>query len=932
MRFDRSQLESSHEHVAREESRAGCPCHRRSWHEHLVRVLGILLSIVLLIDLAQPALACGPSYVEPVFVFTNSPDLPFAEFTRGKIGIVQPTFGSRTLVIAYRYLNGGSFTTAEQEALVAALQGKAPEDDGSQAIKTWVASRKEFLKDEEKLPDIYTERRYRGYDFFPNCARNAFEVATETLKDRAARYGSENGNLRAWLAAQDTVFQNCSAGAVLPSELGPESATWLRKDREYQIAAALFYSLNFDAAQARFERIAADSESPWQRTADYLVARTLVRRASLLGDQKQRQEAYEQAEVRLQMVLAGNSAFHDGALKLLGLVKYRAHPQERFRELGRALANDTGNTNLRQDLIDYVWLRDKFRWQIERAEQRRKEALEALEKKKDQESTFADQANKANVEAVQRGEMIDVLIYRRRDDGQTDYSRANTRFFKPDVTEAEVLQAFESDFGRKLTPDESKEIKEKHALAVEMRKSIISPNRKVANAISPEDEDCREDCEAIAVSLPNLLRVDDLSDWILTLQSTEPDAYTHALSKWRETGAPTWLLASLAKADQNSPHVERLLRAAEKISHDDPAFPSLAYHLIRLKTAAGRTAEARQLADEIISWAPKMVPVSARNQFVEQRMKLAENLTEFLKFAQRKPVAFYDDGSYGTISELVRLNKSQWNPDYYGGTREEFESGVDERYKNLLPWDEQPAFDEATVDAFNWHFPLEVLAAASRNHALPDHLRRHLVLAVWTRAILLENDAVAQRIAPDVPQVAPEMLPVFASYMNARTPKQRKHAALFVVLKFPNLSPLIPGGIPTFVTAEESLYYFESAWWCQPAMTEYKDGEDVPKVVPPPAFLTPSELEAARKEFTKLTAIGDGKSYLGKEVIAWAKTSPDDPRVPEALFIASKANESYKYGCGGWEHDDETKAAVETILREQYPGSPWTAKLDEIEK
>ena len=115
----------------------------------------------------------------------------------------------------------------------------------------WINARKEVLGDDQKLPEIYIERQHgEGYDFFPNCTRNAFEVATETLKDRVARYGAEDKNVRAWLTTQDLVFQNCSRGAHVPPELGAESPAWLRKDREYQIAAAYFYALKFDEARA----------------------------------------------------------------------------------------------------------------------------------------------------------------------------------------------------------------------------------------------------------------------------------------------------------------------------------------------------------------------------------------------------------------------------------------------------------------------------------------------------------------------------------------------------------------------------------------------------------------------------------------------------------------------------------------------------------
>jgi hypothetical protein len=87
------------------------------------------------------------------------------------------------------------------------------------------------------------------------------------------------------------------------------------------------------------------------------------------------------------------------------------------------------------------------------------------------------------------------------------------------------------------------------------------------------------------------------------------------------------------------------------------------------------------------------------------------------------------------------------------------------------------------------------------------------------------------------------------------------------------------------------------------------------------------QLAAAQKERAALVAVGDGKSYLGKEVIQWAKLSPDDPRIAEALFIAFKANESYKYGCSGREHDEEIQQEAESILSRRYPGSFWTGKL-----
>jgi hypothetical protein len=77
--------------------------------------------------------------------------------------------------------------------------------------------------------------------------------------------------------------------------------------------------------------------------------------------------------------------------------------------------------------------------------------------------------------------------------------------------------------------------------------------------------------------------------------------------------------------------------------------------------------------------------------------------------------------------------------------------------------------------------------------------------------------------------------------------------------------------------------------------------------------------------------IGDANSYLGELVLVWAKHSPSDPRIPEALYIGAQANQPYKYDCGGWEQDEEVRTKLEKLLREKYPNSAWTAKLNEVQ-
>ena len=890
--------------------------------------LAVALTAVLLLTSLPSAQACSPDFTDPIYVSRQSPDLPFEEFTNGKIGIVRPSFGRKTLFISYRYLNGGSFNAEQQEDLVEALNGKAPEEEGASALKAWIEARKEFLKEDQKLPEIYTDRLYGSYDFFPNCARNAFEVALQTLKDRAASYGADDRNVREWLAAQDTVFANCSMGAHIPAELGAESVTWLRKDRDYQIAAAHFYSLKFDEARARFQKIATDPESPWQEIAGYLVARTLIRQGSLGEDEKKKRELFEQAENHLQALAMGGGRYADASKKLLGLVKYQIHPEERVVELSRILT--AGSTDdLRQDLIDYVWLLDKFEERIRKAEEDRKKKEEGFQEPEIEHSFEPSPEAKEKIERFVRGETIEIAIYQ-HEKGSNQLPRSTSIEFKPDASQTEIFEAFEQKLGRALTDDEKKYIKQTHEHSLNSRRWRLSSNRKFDRGGLSTYEGCYFDCtKLIFDSLPAFLRSEDLSDWILTTQSQDPGAYRHAFSKWKKTSSPAWLVTALVKADTSSPSLTKLMQSGARITRDDPAFASVAYHLIRLKIAMGQTDEARKLLDEIISWQSGVLPISAQNQFLEQRMNLAQDLNEFLKSAQRKPAVFYGHGTFGKLRDLLNVEKRFSSADDTDQEKEVYARELEESYKPFWPWEERFGFDYSTLDVFDWHFSLQLQAEAARNPNVPDYLQRSLVLAVWTRAILLENDEIALRFAPDVVKVEPRMETAMQAYLKAKTAKARSRAALYVLLHFPKLSPYVQGGLPKFETTEDIDYYFYDSWWCKPSLTNYTaEGTEVPKVIPKPIFLNAIQLETARREHDALMAIGDGKSFLGKQVLEWAKSSPSDPRIPEALFIATQANKGYKYGCKSWEHDEKRMHEAESLLRERYPQSPWTAKLE----
>lgn len=896
----------------------------------LYRLIVILVLITSFsIQLASPTKACGPFSIDPIFVFHESPDLPFREFTRGKIGIVQPTFGRKTLVIAYRYLNGGMFSDEEQNALVEALQGKAPEENPEAALKTWIAARKELLADNETLPEIYLERKNGGYDFFPNCAKNAFEVATATLKNRIDSYGASDRSVKDWIAAQDLVFQNCSGGAQIPAAAPAGSQSWLQKDREYQIAAAFFYSLNFDEARRRFAKIATDVDSPWQETANYLVARTLVRQASLTKNEAEKRDLNSKAEIALQNLTSQSAPFQTSANRLLALVKFRLHPEERVHELARTLAGASGNENLRQDLIDYVWLVDQFEARILAAEKKRLEALKPLAERERENRNAPDEESQRRYEARERGEIISIGIAPKTADGTEDYKSYLSLDFKYDAAESEILLAFEAKLNRKLTEEETKEIRDRRESELQARQWNLSPNRKWGEGGMSDHENCYECAKLTFDLMPDYLRADDLTDWMLTLKTPDPGAYAYALKRWHETSAHVWLVAALIKADKSSPGRDKLMREAESVGRDAPEFPTVAHELARLKIALGQNEAARKLIDDLMANSTDALPISARNQFLEQRAHLADGLANFLKYSQRMPATFYNNlsGRFGSLSDQLRFAKGEWNPDYHSGSKEEWDIDVEKEYQDLLPWDKRSIFSEEAIDLFNWHFPLQALSAAGRDPSVPVYLQRQLLLTAWTRAVVLSRYDDALALTPDVIKVAPEMTSLLNEFLRAKPP-ERAPAALFIILKFPSLSPYVATGIPSLETAEDVDYYFQTAWWCELPTREYKDaGEEISKKIRRPDFLSAQQVAAAAAERKQLDELGVGKNYLGKLVLKWAKESPNDARLPEALFIAYQANENYRYACGEGEQNEEIKREAEAILRQRYAASGWTARL-----
>jgi hypothetical protein len=338
----------------------------------------LLLVVMMTFFTAQ---ACGPDFYPDVFVRKLRPDHP-KQYAAGKLGVMLPTYPRADLAVAFRYLNGGSLSAAEQKAYQPTdsyydiqeferdYSGHANEVKEVDPADQWAAARAKFAAREPKVEkDATTDvKQPNGTTFhndYSNCLGGAFDTAVETLQSRAKTWGERSPDLIDWLKGQDAVFANCTAQTlILPSAAPPGSSALLKADRAYQIAAAEFYGGKYEDARVAFEAVGQDTTSPWQGLARYLAARCLVREAFAAGvgnnsdqmadfDRDMMQQAVALLEALLKEKPQGIS--RDAILNLRDLAQLRSDPNAQLHLLSTALAGPKTDPRYTTHLRDLTW-------------------------------------------------------------------------------------------------------------------------------------------------------------------------------------------------------------------------------------------------------------------------------------------------------------------------------------------------------------------------------------------------------------------------------------------------------------------------------------------------------------------------------------------------------------------------------------------------
>jgi tetratricopeptide (TPR) repeat protein len=422
--------------------------------------------------------------------------------------------------------------------------------------------------------------------------------------------------------------------------------------------------------------------------------------------------------------------------------------------------------------------------------------------------------------------------------------------------------------------------------------------------------------KGVTVDETTRLQGADMTDWILTFQQTGDSAFEHSLERWQPTKSLPWLVAAIAKVGANNKAAADLSAAAAKIPSDSPAYLTLTFHRLRLLEQSGNRDTARQQLDQLFAQRGPTLSRSARNQFVALRMKLATSLPDFLQFAPRTS------------------NDAEAYPNPPSGTPAPRTS------------DSASHFDADSSVVLTEKLPLRMLVQAAKSTALPKPLRRELVIAAWTRAILLEQDATARELVPTAQELVPEAEAEFAEYSRTADVESLRFAAVLAMLRNPGFRPFVTAGYPrgNLYTVEEpgfnKLDNLHDNWWCAstPTPENQSYGRDYFRMFitlssplrdvypedkfPSPFFLTADDRTTAAKEHTELEAQSAAPNWLGKRALDWASAHPDDPRVPEALHLVVRA---WRYGCTESSGTNYSKAAYD-LLHKRYPASEWTKK------
>lgn len=843
----------------------------------------LVVSLILSAGFVLVSEACGPFFPEAIFVQQTRPDGSYADYVKGRVGVPQPGYRMRHMVVAYDWLNGHGLSAGEQQqALSLEAMLNPPPDRQSEPVSEVTAGVAAWLAELDRVkaggsgagpaqpgaaqtgasgasesgtnesaekPNaagmFQTERSVPGEDYqsFPNCLADAFTTAAKTLGGRKAAHPGETAALADWVGGQEAVFANCGGEHdTMPVDAPAGAPLWLRQDRAYQRAAASFYQMNYDAAIAQMRGIAADAASPWRQTARFVVARAMIRKATVgqstevpAGAGAPRNAPYSKERGDL---LAG----YQKAVE----AKRPARLAEARKEL-QAIVADPAMANFHGSaagLVDLVALK------LDPTAQAR-----VLERR----LTAANRTNGPQGPGGFRQALIDISYFRRGEEPEPATSEASA--------ELGLLAWVRTMAGAEKDGD---------------RESLFVTNQEVAGE-----------------------------------KARRAQAAQDAVAGWRSARTTPWLIAALTAVAPGDAAVPELLRATRELPQGSPASVAATYYRLRLETDQPA---ARAELDQVLPGYAESQTRSTINLFVGLRQRSSPTPAAFLHDAGTLPAGTTsfdgdDPAALGTkpVDGLCHLQASEA---------------------------ETRLFDHEAATVLNTRMPLGMLAEAAGSEVLPVNIRFQIAQATWTRAVLLNRPEVAKRMTPLLSGCYPAWQPWLGKYDGAANAEDREANGLLALMRFASTEPIVRDGAQRsegFASYSE----YRDNWWQESKAggppvngdgTVSKDGTvlatffgtvpALPAELPDPPFLSAEDRAGAGREVAALRTIPCASDYFAKAALAWQEKHPGDSRTADILGFAERVVRS---GC----RTDATKELnhrLFVVVQGRYPKSEWARK------
>jgi hypothetical protein len=450
------------------------------------------------------------------------------------------------------------------------------------------------------------------------------------------------------------------------------------------------------------------------------------------------------------------------------------------------------------------------------------------------------------------------------------------------------------------------------------------------------------DLSLLATSWDPLRDKSELIDWVYHMSAdASPAADTaadpqlaerqrtrslEAVTRYRRKKSLPWLVAALIRSAPSDPAVAELLAAADAVGPESPAYDTVVYHASRLRLSHKDAAErARAIAqlDQAIARYRDDPYWPAHNLLRALRFQTARNFDELVELAVRYRVgrAFDQEG--------------RQIPDDALGGRAAFWD-----YERAVPAPSRgPAFDGDGAELLT-HLPLSRWVALADHPHLPAALRPLVLRAAWVRALLLGDQATAEKLAPRIAAALPTAkadVPLWKTSWDtiaaASSGEARRFAMLLALLRLPGARPYVDAGFER-VEALSGIDNFRDNWWCGAGAgwTSLHVGGDAIKYVEAhpalstpslPAFLDAAERRAASSEWQALQKAGPGVAWLVEAVVRHVTAHPDAPSAAEALWLANRATH---YGACLDARTSRASKAAWILQHKLFPDDPRTRK------